>query len=144
MTVTPVRPTLILLESTGTWAARLLHCGLPAGVVPREVRSMEECSEQLIHCPRAVVGIAVTAENLAAMLDLQLRLTLDHPDVSLIVLAERGLETHELLFREGGAAHVVFSPREVASVIELLARYSMRIVSGPLTPERIWAELPWG
>jgi hypothetical protein len=108
------------------------------------VRSIQECSEQLTHCQRALVGIAVTSENLTAMLDLQLRLAQDHPDVSLIVLAERGLETYELLFREGGAAHVVFSPRELASVIELLARYSTRIGSGPLTPERIWAELPWG
>ena len=144
MTITPIRPTLIVLESTGLWAARLRHGGLPARLVLREVRSIMQCTEQLSECPGALVGIAVTAENLALMLDLQLRFALDHPDVALIVLADRGLEAYELLFREGGAAHVVFSPRELAAVIELLERYCTRIVDGPLTPERVWAELPWG
>ena len=143
MTVTRIKPTLIVLESSGLWAARLRHRGLPPRLILAEVRSIEECTEQLIDCPRALVGIAVTGENLAAMLDLQLRLALDHPEASVIVLADRGLERYELLFREGGAAHVVFSPRELGSVIELLARYTMRTAAGPLTPERIWAELPW-
>lgn len=143
MTVTRIEPTLIVLESSGIWAARLRHCGLPPRLVLREVRSIEQCTEQLINCPRALVGIAVTAENLAAMLDLQLRLASDHPEASVIVLADRGLERYELLFREGGAAHVVFSPRQLSSMIELLARYTLCIAAGPLTPERIWAELPW-
>jgi hypothetical protein len=48
------------------------------------------------------------------------------------------------LLREAGATHVLFSPRQLSPLVELLLQQAARLPVPPLTQGRVLAELPWG
>ncbi len=67
------------------------------------------------------------------------------PQARFLVLAARGLEPYELLLREAGALHVVFSPRSLDPLLRLIRRHLARAPQPELTlEESVWAGLPWG
>ena len=136
-------PTLIVFESNGTWAAALRRLGLPAPLRMREVRTSGECRENLALSPNAIVTIAATQSNLAAVVDLLVELTDRHTGSTLMVLAERSLLPMELLFREAGAIHVVFSPRQLRHVVESAARYTSHFPVEAGAADEVWERLPW-
>lgn len=140
---------LILLERTSRWAAafRREMRKLPqkAAIPIREVRSLPQCQRELESSPHSEVGVEILPQNLAAMMQSLSELSRQYSNCRLMALAARGLESHELLLREAGAVHVVFSPRSLAPALRLARRHLNRAPRPVQTVEEaVWANLPWG
>ena len=167
-------PPLILLERTSRWAAafrremrkaatsrgreslaRLVHDngqtvlakdgGPPLPLTLQEIRSLPQCQRELEASPNSVVAVEVLPHNLVAVAKALSEWSRRFPDARFIALAARGLEAHELLLREAGAIHVIFSPRSLSPLLRLIRRHLARAPQPKLTLENyIWARLPWG
>ena len=167
-------PPLILLERTSRWAAafrremrkavqprgreslaRLVHDngqtvlskdgGPPLPLTLQEIRSLPQCQRELEASPNSVVAVEVLPHNLVAVAKALSEWSRRFPDARFLALAARGLEPHELLLREAGAIHVIFSPRSLSPLLRLIRRHLARVPQPKLTLENyIWARLPWG
>lgn len=136
-------PGVIVCERTGKWATALER-HLPPAVRLRQTRSLGECVGVLATAPASLLALEVTRENLASLLSVLGDLGHKFPLARALVLADRGWERYQWLFREAGAVHFSVSPRES----EALARLARRHL-GRITPPRedlatqIWDALPW-
>ena len=111
----------------------------------QEIRSLPQCQRELEASPNSVVAVEVLPHNLVAVAKALSEWSRRFPDARFIALAARGLEAHELLLREAGAIHVIFSPRSLSPLLRLIRRHLARAPQPKLTLENyIWARLPWG
>lgn len=134
----------ILCERTGTWAVALRPWLQRTGHRVYETRSLDTCWDELVASPTSIVGVEVTADNLEQVVAWMCRLRTAFSTVRIIVLGGRGLECCQWLLREAGAAHVVFSPREVESVVGVVQRHLGTTSDNNASDrERVWQRLPW-
>ncbi len=119
--------------------------GTPVPLTLQEIRSLPQCQRELEASPNSVVAVEVLPHNLVAVAKALSEWSRRFPDARFIALAARGLEAHELLLREAGAIHVIFSPRSLSPLLRLIRRHLARAPQPKLTLENyIWARLPWG
>jgi len=135
---------LIVCEKTGQWAAAIRRAELDLGVRIYETRSLAECWEELAASPASFLALELSATDVEPLLTKLMSLGWSHPAARAAVLAPRGQEPYEWVLREAGAVHVVFSPRQAASILRLAKQH---LASAPLQErtlrELIWASLPW-
>ena len=112
------KPHLIVCERLGRWAAAFRRAlGTDREVV--EVRSFAQLDEQLRSRPSTPIAVDATVFSAERLLPGIVRWSRGSP---VIVLASPPLLDAEFVFREAGAAHVVFSTRQVPAAAALLAR----------------------
>lgn len=134
----------ILCEHTGAWAIALRPPLQRLGHRVYETRSLDACWDEVAASPASLVGVEVTADNLEQVLIWMCRLRTTFAAVRIVVLGRRGLEGYQWLLREAGAAHVVFSPREVPGVVRVVQRHlGAAPDKGASERERVWHRLPW-
>lgn len=135
---------LIVCEKTGRWAAAFRRALAGHSQALSETRSLAHCGRELADSPASVVAIEITPANLEAVCQEMLAWSHHYPAARLLALAERGLETAEVLLREAGALDVLFSTRDVPAASRLVVR---RLALAPV-PALPWREalqnrLPW-
>jgi hypothetical protein len=137
------RPCVIVCERSGKWAAALRPC-LPVEIPLRQTRGLGECALELAAAPSSLLAVELNRENAAGVLSLLNTVGRRFPLAVALVLAERGLESHEWLLREAGAVHFTTSPREADDVARLALRhFSRQAAPAQSLATRIWDALPW-
>ncbi len=137
--------TVIVMERDGHWAAAL-RGAFDRGAVPCrliEVRSLDECWDELRGRPGALLAIELTEPLLPSILAALRHLEREHPEAAMLVLMERRLAPCIPLLREAGAVHCVVSPRRLGEAVELLERHAARQPAATDSPEQVLADLPW-
>ena len=147
----------ILLERTSRWAAAFRRemrkdwmakgrGSLAAGIIPiLEVRSWQQCERQLGEAPYSIVAVEVLPQNLVSLVKAASDWTCRFPHARFLAFVARGLEPHELVLRESGAIHVVYTPRLLFPLLKLIRRHLARVPKAGRTLEQaIWSGLPWG
>jgi pyocin large subunit-like protein len=109
-----------------------------------ETRNLDACWDEIVASPASIAGIEVTADNLEQVVAWMCRLRTAFAAVRVIALGHRGLECCQWVLRQAGAAHVVFSPRDTQSVVQMVQRHLGAAPDKDATDrERIWQRLPW-
>ena len=137
--------TLIVMERDGRWAAAL-RGAFDRGAVPCrliEVRSLDECWDELRGRPGALLAIELTEPLLQWILAALCRLERECPQAAMLVLMERRLARCIPLLREAGAVHCIVSPRRLGEAVELVQRHAARQPAAADGPEQVFADLPW-
>lgn len=125
------RPTCIMCERDGSWAA-LLRSEIDSGnILIRETRSRPEVDEALEdlegQAPIICVAWELRDENLDDVIRGLRTLTARHPPLpSVVLLHERSWITDQWTLRELGAIHVVMSKQRITSLSRVLARLAER------------------
>jgi hypothetical protein len=146
---TNVSAAFILCERSGRWAASLRRHGLCEGVRLIETRSLTETEDRLAEAPLALLGLELTTATLDNVSGWISRGRANLGAKAVIVFAERGLRSCELLCREAGAIHFVDSELELFPLRALFDRYLSDPAFAKLDAEelslaeRIRASLPW-
>ena len=134
----------IICERSTTWTVALRGPLREVGVRVHETRSLDACWEELALHPASVVGLEATAANLESLVPWMVRVASTFARVRVVVLASRGMETCQWLWREAGAVHVAFSPREARLLVRLVRRHlSAQPGADTSDQEHIWWRLPW-
>ena len=135
---------LIVCEKLGHWAAAIRRAAGHRDLPIREVRSLEQAQRLLSSMPASMVAIEVSIGSVTKTLSLIAAWRIRDPAAQFVLLAEPELEAIELMLREAGAAHVVYSSRDVAATVRLVRRHLARCPRPELSLEvSIWAALPW-
>lgn len=134
----------ILCERTGTWAIALRPALQQLGHRVYETRSLDACWDEIAASPASLAGIEVTTDTLEQVVAWMCRLRTAFASARVIALGHRGLECCQWVLREAGAAHVVYSPREIPEVVRLVQRHLGAAPERDATDrEQIWQRLPW-
>ncbi len=135
---------LIICEKSGHWAATFRRAAGSRELPIREVRSTEQVQRELRERPASIVAVEVSTATAAKTLTQVAAWRIHFPAAQFVLLAEPELEAIELMLREAGAAHVVYSSRDVAATVRLVRRHLARCPRPELSLEvSIWAALPW-
>jgi DNA-binding NtrC family response regulator len=134
----------VVCEREGRWAVALRRALERRKVVPRQTRSIDECEAELKAAPASLLAVELTETNLDGILELLARVTQHYPKARTIILAERGLRSHEWLLREAGALHFETSPRRIERLASVIYRHLARAPKRASNlSEAIWNALPW-
>jgi len=134
---------IVVCEKTGRWAVAIRRA-LGGATGLGETRSWTACLREARSRPGALVAVEITPENAEAACLRLTELSLNSPQISVIVLADRRLRPTEWVFREAGAVSVLFSPDELVRLRPLWQRFVDRlpVVQTPFR-EQVWSRLPW-
>ncbi len=134
---------IVVCEKTGSWAAAIRRVLRPAsGLV--ETRSWQACWQEVRSRTAALVALEVLPENAESVCRRLAEWTGRFRQVHVILLADRSLQRAEWLLREAGAAHVLFSPRDIVRLRPMLDRFLVQIPPSRITfREHVWSQLPW-
>ena len=137
-------PILLLCERTHRWAIAFRRALGEAATVG-ETRTIEHAGERLAASPDLAIAVDATAFAPETLLPAIARWS--EAGSVVLVLAAPALADAELVFREAGAIHVVYSPRQLGPAVEILRRRQSRLPSRKTneTPESPFQpRLPWG
>ena len=138
------KPSVIVCERRGTWAAALGR-HLPPEMGMRQIRSLDQCAGELAELPGSLLALELRRENLLGVLDLLVELGREFPLARFVMLAERGCEEYEKLMHEAGAVYFSTSPRQLSSVARLASNHLQRQPTMRVSlAAEIWSSLPWG
>lgn len=140
---------LIVLESTGDWAAELIR-RLPPAVSLVETRTLDDVWSELDGAP-AIVALEFTPARADELLAALIRLDRECPQAASVILADPHDAAWESICREAGAVQFISSRRNVDQLVKLvrhqLAVSPRELVSAPIEntslEEQILADLPW-
>ena len=134
---------VVVCEKTGKWAAAIRRLLRPASGLC-ETRSWQACLQEVRTRTAALVALEVLPENAESVCRRVAELTRRFRQVHVILLADRNLQTVEWLLREAGAAHVLFSPRDIVRLRPIIERFWTQIPPSRKTfREHVWSQLPW-
>jgi len=134
---------IVVCEKTGNWAAAIRRVLRPASGLC-ETRSWQACLQEVRTRTAALVAWEVRPENAESVCRRLAELTRRFRQVHVILLADRSLRPVEWLLREAGAAHMLFSPRDIVHLRPLLERFLAQIPPSRTTfREHVWSQLPW-
>jgi hypothetical protein len=135
---------ILVCERNGHWAVALRRALRRTRQRVHETRSFAECRQELARSEASFVAWELVPGSDELMLRRLLELRRDFPRACVAVLARRGLESFQWVLRAAGACHVVFSPRDAASVARLVERHVAETAEEDLTfREAVWRRLPW-
>jgi DNA-binding response OmpR family regulator len=136
---------LIVFETSGQWSSALRHGLEEQGVTVSQVASLEACRAMLEQHPGSLAAVELSISNVESALSALRDLQQDSPACGVMMLAERGLESIELLLLEAGAVCVATSRRNLGSVAKLVQR-CWRSAEPPAANfhEETWRRMPWG
>jgi hypothetical protein len=134
---------LIVCERTGRWAVAMRRELADAGVRVWETRALADCRDELIENPASFVIVELGSSS-GGVLRFLASISRRFPAARVAVVADRSRADYELLMREAGAVHFVYSPRRIGMLARLACRH---LAQAPSTQhsfaERIWSSLPW-
>ena len=134
----------ILCERTGKWVVALRRALSASGPRVFETRHLDDCWKEVVACPASMVAVEVTAANLPHVTTWLRQFSHRFCHAQAVVLGARGLESSEWLLREMGAVHVVFSPRDMTSLIRVVRRHVAGHPAGERSPRQlVWQRMPW-
>jgi len=137
-------PPLILCEKTSRWA---IAFSVAAGRRPLplvETRSLVQCEAALAASPAALVAVEATPANLAALIELSLRIAERYPRARWAGLLSPETSTAASLLREAGAIEVLENTLDAPRLLRLARRHAARVPQPPLgLRESIFRRLPW-
>jgi len=137
------KPGVITCERRGLWAAGMRR-HLPEDIRLRETRHLPDCLIELQTTPQSLVAVELTPANVERVLAFVVEVERRFPLARVIVVAERGMESHEWLLREAGAMHFTTSPREPETLARLAVRHAAQTPLPRTTlMKQIWDLLPW-
>jgi hypothetical protein len=139
----------IVCEQTGDWTSALRRW-LP-GISLFETRNLFEIWDRLDVDPASVVGIEFNAAKADAILAAIVRINRNFPHSRCVVFMPRALHAWDQVIRESGAIHVVYSPRSLGQVSQLVDRHARNLhATARVNDEtahtleaRILSALPW-
>ena len=135
---------LIVCEQTGKWAVALRRSSLIGSIRVYETRSTEECQQELQASPASLVAVEATDANLNRLAAWLCEIATQFPRCRVVVLASRGLESSQWLWREAGAVHVEYSPRQMSGVARIALRQLKDVANdGHSIRQRVWDRMPW-
>ena len=127
----PNRPTCILLERHGTWAAALRRVVDSPSYELRETRGFAEVHEALSPNSPGLVAIELRSESFQQAIEGIDRLLRAFPRTHCVVLGNRVPATIALLAWEAGAIAVINSPRQVKRVAEIVQQWAATVRAHP-------------
>jgi hypothetical protein len=137
-------PPLILCEKTSRWA---IAFSVAAGRRPLplvETRSLVQCEAALGESPAALVAVEATPVNLAALIELALRIAERYPRARWAGLLSPETAAAASLLREAGAIEVLENTLAAPRLVRLARRHAARVPQPPLgVRESVWGRLPW-
>jgi hypothetical protein len=139
----------IVCEQAGDWTHSLRRW-LP-DVSVFETRILFEIWDRLETDQTSIVGIEFSTAKADAILAAIVRINRNFPRSRCIVLLPRALRAWDLAVREAGAIHVVYSPRDLRPLGQLLRRHELNRPPVDATTRetphsleaQILASLPW-
>ena len=135
---------IIVCEKTGQWAIALRRLLAPGGHRVQETRSWPECWAELARHPASLLVAEMTAQNVELMLERLTDLPRRFRQARAVVVGDRDLARYEWAVRTAGAAHVVFTPRELPRTARLIVRHLALAPPPELSlREAVWQRLPW-
>ncbi len=123
---TMVSARFILCERTGKWAVAFRRQVRDKRLRIYETRSLDQCWDELSQAPWSIVGVEVTVANMSQVAIWLEQLRHERPRARAVLLGQRGLEPAEWLLRQAAAAHVVYSPRDLQPVLDMVDRHLSR------------------
>ncbi len=134
----------IICEKANRWAVAFRRQLRSVGIRVHETRSLDHCHRELTTAPRSLFAVEVDPETLERRLRWSWHTTRSFSRSRAMVLTCRGLEPADLMLREAGALHVLYSRRGIAPAARLVRRVIEPEISAPIgARQRIWAELPF-
>ena len=114
---------LVLYETADRWSGLLRRVLRPSGVRLVQAGSLAGVARELFEGHGKLVAVEVRPATLRSVLELLERAGRSMPRAGVIVLADRGLARLEGVFREAGALHCEFSPRDLRKLARLVERW---------------------
>lgn len=127
----PNRPTCILLERHGAWAAALRRVEDSPSYEVRETRGFAEVQEALSPNSSGLVAIELRSESFQQAIEGIDRLLRAFPRTHCVVLGNRVPSNIALLAWEAGAIAVINSPRQVKRVAEIVQQWAATVRAHP-------------
>ncbi len=137
---------VVVCERSGQWARRLRGLLTGLAVPIRETRCRDECLEQLVRHPAAVVCLDWQRADPQLWTTLARQGELRYPKVLWVALAERGDQPPLALLGELGITYSACTPRALGPVRNLVARQMTRYpgrAESKLPPWAAAAVRPW-
>jgi len=133
---------LIVYEQKGRWAAALRREAAGTNLRIREVRTADDCREELALRPASFIVLEVR-ENPLPALRFAVWQRCAYPLACWAAVGSREPAAYEPFLREAGAVHVVATPRRLRQLLEIAARHLGRFEPPQGMAEEIWENLPW-
>lgn len=136
---------IIVCETTNKWAVALRRQLRRDGDPPIcETRGLEDCWGEAAASSASVAIFEITWTNLERIAATLPKYRAQLPRTRTMVVGQRCLSASEWLMRELGAAHAVFSRRDVRSLVTVIRRYFERVsVEQPSEANAPWQAMPW-
>lgn len=144
-------PALVLCESEGRWATRLLQIwpDLPGLARCVETQSLSDCVETLRSAPESLVVLEMTTNTTKALWTLETaasqisRWSRFPPRARVIVVGGRDLIPWHGFLLEAGALHVIKSLRRLETSLPVIQRWLDGFRSVTKSRHRLTPRLPW-
>jgi len=138
------QPRLIVCERTNQWAVALRWALSGSGIRVYETRRWTDCWQELASSPSTLLALELRRTNLAEIVRGLVESHRCYPQSGAVVLARRELRDCEWILREAGALQVIFSPRDLSSVVRL-AHHFCEQPSPPAASFHawVWDRMPW-
>jgi hypothetical protein len=139
-----IKPRIILRERSRAWAPALAR-RLPGDFCLRQTRGLGAAAAELDEAPTSLLALELTRQDFTGVLALVSEIGHKFSRARVIILAERGLDDYEWLFREAGAVYFTSSPRELPGLADLVRRHFRRLPTLPAASlaAQVWDTLPW-
>ncbi len=135
---------IIVCEKTGQWAIALRRLLARSGHRVHETRSWPECWAELERHPASLLVVEMTAQTVELMLARLTDLPHRFRHARMVVVGDRDLARYEWAVRTAGAAHAVFTPRQLPAAARLIACHLALAPQPELSlREAVWRRLPW-
>lgn len=135
---------LIVCERSPHWAVAFRRQLRGRSIEVEETRSIDQCGEALCRAPHSVFALEIGPADWNPRVRWLWSTSHAFANARAIVLASRGMEQADWLFREAGAAWVAYSTRNTAVMTRFVRQcLGPKSASRPEFPERIWERLPW-
>jgi hypothetical protein len=111
----------------------------------RQTRGLGAAAAELAEAPTSLLALELTRQNFTGVLAMMSEIGRKLSRARIMILAERGLDDYEWLFREAGAVYFTSSPRELPGVANLVRRHFNRLPAPPAASvaAQVWDTLPW-
>ena len=119
---------MVICEETGWWATAVRRFADDLPLPLLETSSLSSCIELEGHCEVLFLIVEVRRSMLDDLIPWTLQVRQRWKQAPWVAVANREMRRSEWVLREAGAAHVLFSPRQIGEAICMLRRhlYSIR------------------
>ena len=122
---------MVICEETGWWATAVRRFADDLPLPLLETRSLSSCMELESRCDVLFMMVEVRRSMLNDLIPWTFEVRQRWKQTPWVAVATREMRRSEWFLREAGAAHVLFSPRQIEEVICILRRHLYAIGHRP-------------